>query len=47
MSELVMLLSIRGCEQSGEISCLFLLTGGRIGPRYVFQLLFSEKLQNG
>jgi hypothetical protein len=28
------------------ISCQFLLTGGSIGPRYVLQLLFSEKSQN-
>jgi hypothetical protein len=28
------------------ISCQFLLSGGSIGPRYVWQLLFSEKSQN-
>jgi hypothetical protein len=30
----------------GDISCQFLMPGGSIGPRYVLQLLFSEKSQN-
>jgi hypothetical protein len=29
-----------------KISCQFLPSSGSIGPRYVLQLLFSEKLQN-
>ncbi len=29
-----------------EISCQFLPPGGSMGPRYVLQLLFSEKSQN-
>ncbi len=30
----------------GEISCQFLPPGGGIVPRYVLQLLFSEKSKN-
>jgi hypothetical protein len=30
----------------GEISCQFLPPGGSMVPRYILQLLFSEKSQN-
>jgi len=32
--------------QWGEISFQFLPPGGSIGPSYVLQLLFGEKLEN-
>jgi hypothetical protein len=36
----------RCCQICGEISCQFLALGGSMGPRYVLQLLFSEKSQD-
>jgi len=33
-------------SQWGKISCQTLRPGGSMGPRYVLQLLFSEKSQN-
>jgi hypothetical protein len=33
-------------KQSTEISCQFLLPGGSMVPRYVLQLLFSEKCKS-
>jgi hypothetical protein len=33
-------------EQSGWISCQILSLGVRMGPRYVLQILFSEKSNN-
>jgi hypothetical protein len=36
----------RCCRICGDISCQLLAPGGSMGPRYVLQLLFSEKSQD-